>query len=75
MKILFFASIAEFTKCDTLLVQQVSDTESLKMVLKDKFPGIEKLSFSIAVNKNLVTSKADLAESDEVALLPPFSGG
>ena len=75
MKILFFASIAEFTGCESFLVQHVSDTESLKLILTEKFPGLEKLSFSIAVNKTMVHSKTNLDESDEVALLPPFSGG
>ena len=75
MKILFFASVAELTGCTDTTINGVHTTEELKIILNRKFPGLDRLSYVVAVNKSLVTGKMNLVESDEVALLPPFSGG
>jgi sulfur-carrier protein len=75
MKVLFFASIAELTRCNEITVQNVRCIDELKVMLGNRFPGIEGLSYSIAVNKCITDNSRELIESDEVALLPPFSGG
>lgn len=75
MKILFFASIAELTGQTEIILSNLKNTDELKLQLSQKFPKISGLSFSIAVNKSIVQGNVVLAETDEVALLPPFSGG
>ncbi len=75
MKILFFAAIAEHTGTGEITLGNVRNTDELKKILAQKYPEIENFSFAIAVNKNIIASNQDLHESDEVALLPPFSGG
>jgi sulfur-carrier protein len=49
---------------------------NLLLALEQKYE-LDKLSFSIAVNKKIVQHKAKymLKNNDIVALLPPFSGG
>ena len=52
-----------------------NDTEELIAALLDKYAGLRSLDFRIAVNKELVQSKTTLKGNEEIALLPPFSGG
>jgi len=75
MRVLFFASIAEYTGTGEINLDHVNDTEELKVILKQKYPRIEGFSYAIAVNKNMVVQNQILNDSDEVALMPPFSGG
>lgn len=53
--------------------QKVGD---LKRALIARYPDIESLnSLFIAVNNAYATDEATIAESDEIALIPPVSGG
>jgi len=51
------------------------DAELLKSILCEKFPRLSQLTFSIAVNKVISSEKTVISQDDEIALLPPFSGG
>jgi molybdopterin converting factor subunit 1 len=75
MRILLFASIAEIIGHAEITLHEIKNTEELKQQLFDEYPSISGLNFSIAVNKSIVNRNTTLTESDEVALLPPFSGG
>jgi len=75
MRILFFASVAEVTGTSETQNLNAGTTDELRQKLQELFPGIEKLKYTLAVNKEVVTGNLKLSESDEVAVLPPFSGG
>ncbi|MBI5286802.1 MAG: molybdopterin converting factor subunit 1 [Deltaproteobacteria bacterium] len=51
----------------------------LRDLLKKEFPAIaehiEKRSIMVSVNQELATSDTIIKDGDEIALLPPFSGG
>lgn len=50
--------------------------EELKSKLIREFPGFEKLrSFSLAVNQEYQEDDFLLSEKDEIAIIPPVSGG
>jgi len=51
------------------------NTEELMWALKKEYPQLDSLKFSVAVNKEVVQQNHALHENDEIALLPPFSGG
>ena len=75
IKLLAFGMLAEhlgFMQQDFSLP---ADTDSFLSKLKGQFPILADLKFSIAVNRKMVTSNTLLNAGDEVALLPPFSGG
>ena len=40
-----------------------------------KYRLVEKENFSIAVNKKIISDEYIFNENDEIALMPPFSGG
>ena len=47
----------------------------LKVVLEQRYPEIGKAVCSLAVNQKIAAEDRDIQAGDEIALLPPFSGG
>ena len=79
MKVLFFAQIREFTRradCD-LPVTNAIGADDLWTMLEKLFPGIANFRSStrLARNADFATSGELFNNHDEVALLPPVSGG
>jgi molybdopterin converting factor small subunit len=74
LSILAFGQIAEITG-NTFSFDLVSDTDALKLSLEKTFPALQRVRYTIAVDKNTITRNTLLNETSTVALLPPFSGG
>lgn len=72
---LFFGQLAEVTGKLSQKLTGITDTDELKKSLQQQYPALEKLTFSIAVNKKMIQQNTTLKPEDEVAFLPPFSGG
>ena len=53
----------------------VRDAESLRAWLGRDHPALREASVRIAVNAELHPGNARLADGDEIAFLPPMSGG
>lgn len=51
-----------------------SEVILLKQYLETKFPKLSQHAYQISVNQTIVKSGA-IQDGDEIALLPPFSGG
>ena len=48
----------------------------LKTYLSELFPALKDLSsLAVAVNSNYASDKTPISEKDEIALIPPVSGG
>jgi len=60
---------------DVTLPEGVRDAESLRDWLGRDHPALREPSIRIAVNAELHPGSAPLAERDEIAFLPPVSGG
>lgn len=73
--ILFFGQLVDITGTSSIKLTDISDTDDLKNRLQQQFPDLKKMTFSIAVNKQIIQKNTTLKSEDEVALLPPFSGG
>jgi len=58
-----------------ILPPDVRDTERLRAWLGGEHPDLLDPSVRIAVNAELATGSASFAEEDEIAFLPPMSGG
>jgi molybdopterin converting factor subunit 1 len=59
-----------------LEIKENSTAEELKNELKKQFPRLEKLSsFMLAVNEQYAESNQTIEKTDEIALIPPVSGG
>jgi molybdopterin synthase sulfur carrier subunit len=51
------------------------NTKELLHALKKEYPQLESQNFSLAINQQLVQENTALNGNEEIALLPPFSGG
>ncbi len=76
LTIKYFGAIAEITETmqeeldilDDMSVQSVIDA------CLQKYPRLQTMSFKVAHNQK-ITDSGEVAPRDEIALLPPFSGG
>ena len=79
MRILFFAQLKDATKCDSveIAVPAPVNADELWAELVTKFPALTAHRSSVRLAKNLeyTASDARFSNADEVALIPPVSGG
>jgi molybdopterin synthase sulfur carrier subunit len=79
MRVLFFAQLKDVTKCDSieLAILSAYDVEQLWAELLKKFPALfaHRASIRLAKNSEYIERDAKFMNSDEVALIPPVSGG
>ena len=75
LNIKYFGMLAEITHCseETMEVGATSMADLLEQ-LYQKYPGLEEMDFQVAQDHQ-ITSKEDKIIANELALLPPFSGG
>jgi molybdopterin synthase sulfur carrier subunit len=75
LNIKYFGLIAEITKCNEEVLEFSNETiTELKDMLFSKYPELKTKDFQVAQNKEIVSNNA-IVSGDEIALLPPFSGG
>jgi sulfur-carrier protein len=74
MDVLLFGMIAEKAGTISIAVEARSLIE-LRRELAKRIPGIEQLSFAIAVDRKVVHADRSLIGTEEIAVLPPFAGG
>ena len=75
MKVLLFGQLTEIAGTDVAEINYTANTDILVRSLYDKYPALQSSKFLIAVNKEIITQSSTLQQDDEIALLPPFSGG
>jgi sulfur-carrier protein len=74
--ILFFGASKEISKSSKIsLDSNASDLNGLKAELYAKFNSLEGSVNAIAVNQQIVQENVPLKNGDEIAFMPPFSGG
>lgn len=72
IRLKYFGVLAEKMNCSSNTVE-LSDGTLLSNFLNDKKKSLD-VKFKVAVNHKFVEEKI-LEENDEIAFLPPFSGG
>lgn len=78
MRILFFAHLKELTGCSSLeLPCGEVDAEGLWALLLTRYPQLApyRATVRLACNAEYATAQTRFGPSDEVALIPPVSGG
>lgn len=74
MNIIFFGHLTEIAG-NSLVLEDVSDTDELVKELHSLYPILENTKYIIAVNKKMISDNTILHHDSTIALLPPFSGG
>ncbi|MGH8024948.1 MAG: molybdopterin converting factor subunit 1 [Limisphaerales bacterium] len=79
MRILFFAQLKDATKCDSVEIafSSLATAQDVWAELLKKFPALAGHRSSVRLAKNFEYAAADaqFSNTDEVALIPPVSGG
>lgn len=78
MKVLLFAGIAEAIGQHSLTIPlKKASVKELKNYLIEKYPQVESSveRAMVAVNQEFAEEETIVTETDEVALIPPVSGG
>jgi molybdopterin converting factor subunit 1 len=72
-----FAAVRELLARDTVVAELPLGTtvDGLRQWLVERSPGLARLPFAYAVNRDYARADTVLREGDEVALIPPISGG
>jgi molybdopterin converting factor subunit 1 len=79
LSIKLFASIRQAMNSDEIKIDIDNEITVLQMkeIIFETFPNLKKsnIPFFVAVNHNYVTDSDVITTNDEVALIPPVSGG
>ncbi len=75
VRILFFGKLKEITGKREIKANNYRTLNELKKFLFQKYPDLKKETFFIAVNQKIIDKNVRLKDNDEIALLPPISGG
>lgn len=75
VKVLFFGVLAEVTGTSLKHYRGVKSLADLKLRVEDDFPEVVHYNFVISLNNEIVNNDPFLKDGDEVAMMPPFSGG
>ncbi len=71
----YFGMIAEITGKESESMAFNGTIGELAKELLDRHPDLKEKRIQFAVNQNMATSDHSLNAGDEVAVLPPFTGG
>ena len=74
MRVLLFGIVAE--KAGTDVVESFADTAgALRAELEQRIPGLDRMSYALAIDRRISKQDQALNGHEEVAVLPPFAGG
>lgn len=72
--LLYFGQIQGITASPNEEIYFTGSLHDLRSLLLEKYPKLEDAHFVFSVNKK-ICAEYTLSDRDEVALMPPFSGG
>ena len=75
MRLLSFGKLSHLNLEGVAIPDEVTDSEALRRFLGERWPEIDTPEVRIAVNQVLVHDAVRLSAGDEIAFLPPMSGG
>lgn len=75
MKIIVFGVLTDIIGKSAFEIEAPKDSETLLQNLFSEYPFLKNYKFQIAVNSEKVEGNVLLNNNDEIAFLPPYSGG
>jgi len=77
INILAFGIVKEIFGASSIEIElKDGNIHSLKNLLEEKFPRLKQLaSYMVAVNNEYANDEHAVLEKDEIAIIPPVSGG
>jgi sulfur-carrier protein len=75
MKLLAFGRLSHLAVDTAEVPEEVADSLALRQFLGQRWPELNDPGVQLAVNQALVHDVVPLSPGDEIAFLPPMSGG
>lgn len=75
MTVYLFGKLADIAGSNQVQIEPQNNSNDLIQHLEDQLPDLAKQKYLLSVNEEIIKSNKQLSPDDEVALLPPFSGG
>lgn len=75
MKLLSFGRLSHLALSELDVPHDVTDSNALRQFVGKRWPELNEPGVRLAVNQTLVHDVVPLSHGDEVAFLPPMSGG
>ena len=78
MNVLAFGIVKDIFQNSAITIdtKDASSVDALKLFLENKFPRLKELaSYMVAVNNEYASANIDISDKDEIAIIPPVSGG
>ncbi len=75
IKVLFFGQLLEVVGAKELILEGITDIDTLKAALHQQFPLLAQSKYIIAVDQEMISDNQKIENHNIVALMPPFSGG
>jgi molybdopterin synthase sulfur carrier subunit len=75
IELLFFGQLTDITGTTVVMLDHMSDTDTLKHHDFEMYPSLQQAKLLIAVNNKLVTENEVIPEGAKIAFMPPYSGG
>jgi molybdopterin converting factor subunit 1 len=75
IEVMFFGQLADGTGVSSVMVEDVTNTDMLVQMMKQRYPALESSTYMIAVNNAMVTENSNVTPGSKIAFMPPFSGG
>lgn len=75
MKVIIFGVLTDVIGKSAFEMKAPKDSETLLQNLFSEYPFLKNYKFQLVINKEKVEINTLLNEGDEIALLPPYSGG
>ena len=75
INLIYFGSVMDITGTTAETAEAPSTLGELDGYLLQRYPGLSVIRYRLSVNRQLTTGDRQLADGDEIALLPPFAGG
>jgi molybdopterin synthase sulfur carrier subunit len=75
IQILVFGKLTDILPALVFKVDAGETVASLKHRLEAEYPALSGRTYRISVNRKMVDEKSFVMPGDEIALMPPFSGG
>jgi molybdopterin converting factor small subunit len=77
IRVFYFGWITDVTRCkEEQKCTSVQTVYELLEELTQAYPSLgDRQKYRVSVNRKLIIENVELSTGDEIALLPPFSGG
>ncbi len=75
MKIKLFGIAREYAGARDMEIGNCANVKDLKTMIEMSLPQIKSVGYMVAVNQEYATDDMRISADDEIALIPPVSGG